>query len=418
MSKLDQWNDVGRKKNARVCAAFDKIIDKGGSSKEDLTGDDRSEELADAVLAEVVALNKAGQWREARERFDPAHGPFIPHMEKTEQGITAAVILGPDTFLVRRGDWSEDGPTFLLTEKGLEPIAGVVGFAMSRNRKLLAIADAEGISINEGFRGKRARTIAWPEGQVIRPASFGIADDGQTLVVCNDEAGVWLARGDQWTKVMPREGVGDEDEPDVIHAAISPDGKFVAYGWQDAPGHYVDRVEAGGLVRHGVVENVMDTPYHVLFTGDSKRLLANTRYMQGGTTVCVPVESLRDIEEYGDLPDDAAKTDEYLRAYGMVLLPKGIAGKDELAWIGGAGWSHAAPLEGGKPAFTQLFGSTLDVFDFDPASKRAIVGGTAAMLHVVDPTAAADEGRERGYKPRKELYRWILWDTLEAPIRW
>jgi hypothetical protein len=80
MSKLDQWNEVGRKKNARVCAAFDTIIDKGGKSKEDLTADDRSEELADAVLAEVVALNEAGKWRDARQRFDPAHGPFIPHM--------------------------------------------------------------------------------------------------------------------------------------------------------------------------------------------------------------------------------------------------------------------------------------------------------------------------------------------------
>jgi hypothetical protein len=256
---------------------------------------------------------------------------------------------------------------------------------------------------------------------MIRPMSLGVSDDGEKLVIASDASGVWLARKGKWTKLVPRDGVGDDDEPDMVHAAISPDGRFVAYGWQDAPGHYVDDVSGTKPERVGVVGTVSDTPYHVLFTDDSKRLLSNTRHMQNGVTVCVTVESIRGIEEYGDVPKGTAHTDEYLRANGMVLLPAecvGKKGKESIAWIGGAGWSHAAPLSGGKPAFTQMLGSALNAFDYDPVSKRVAVASASSVLHVLDPSALAEPGRERGYKPRRELYRWIFWDTLKSPIRW
>lgn len=414
MVDTTKWNELGRAKNQRVCEAFDEIIDGGGSSTENLTADARPRALADAVLAEVVALNRAGKWREARDHFDPAHGPFIPHMEETELGISQAVILGPESFLIRRGSSYDEGPVLHLDGDTVTTLPGVSGFAISRNRKWLALATTEGVTVAAGFKGKVLRTIAWPEGEAIRPTSFSISDDGERFVLASDAAGVWLAREGEWTKLVPREGTGDDADqvPDVIHAAISPDGKRVAYGWQDSPGHYVDAIEGKTLERYGVVGTVRDTPYHLLFTADSQRLLANTRYMQGGCTVSPTVESIRGLEEYDDLPEGTPQTDEYLRAYGMTILP------GDIVWIGGAGWSHAAPMDGGKPAFTQFLGSTLDAFDYDPVSKRAIVGGTAGMLHVIDPATPAPKGCERGYKPRKELYRWIFWDTLDAPIRW
>ena len=92
--------------------------------------------------------------------------------------------------------------------------------------------------------------------------------------------------------------------------------------------------------------------------------------------------------------------------------------KESIAWIGGQGWSHAAPLSGGKPIFTHLLGSTLSAFDFDPETRRVAVASGSSVLHVLDPFAIAEPGRERGYKPRRELYRWIFWDTLKSPIRW
>lgn len=441
---LSQWNLLGRRKNAAVCAALASIIDEGGASDEDFTADERSEALADAVLARVAALNAAGDWREARARFDPAHRPFIPHMDGG--GLRAVVILGPDHFLVRRRSdvLRIDGDT-------VQVLDDVGAFAISRDRRWLVLATARGLVVQRDLGGRAQWTIAWPEGGAVDPRrleSLDIANDGTSLVFASDTVGIWSLQRGTWIRVAPRPGVGDvndddDDEAgelpnadarcdiqvgsyarlraamvgqigiDGTHAAISPDGRLIAYGWQDAiDGHHVDRMVPGGLEPLGTIAPRSDYPYFVRFTDDSTRVLSNSRHRLSGVTVSPAVASLG-----GD--EAVPTTDEYLRAYAIALMPGALFGRGEpVAWIGGAGWSHAAPLGGGKPVFTQFLGSVLNGSDYDPVSNRVAVASDSGMLHVLDPSTEAEPGRERGYRPRRELYRWILWDHLEAPIRW
>ena len=428
---LETWNLEGRKKNAAVCKAFESIIDHGGESDEDFAEDTRSESLANAVLARVVALNAAGEWRKARAELMPAHLPFVPHMNET--GLDAVVMLGPDRFLVRRGN-----EVLHIRGDVVTTLDGVGAFAISRDRRWLVLARAEGLAVTRSLDSTPLRTIPWPEGLEVDPVeleTLDIANDGTSIVFASDVVGIWLVQLAKWLQLAPRPGVGDasdeddeeedddEDEGDEeeaslgidrTHAAISPDGKLVAYGWQDSfEGHYVDRVTGGVLAPIGTIAARSDYPYAVRFTDDSLRVLSNSRHMENGSTVCLDVASLGQ--------DDAASepTDDYLRAHGMVLLPGALFGLGEpVVWIGGAGWSHAAPLRGGKPVFTHLLGSALYAFDYDPLSKRVAVASASGVLHVLDPTTEAELGTERGYHPRRELYRWIFWDGLETPIRW
>ena len=78
---LADWNRLGRAKALAVCADLQAIIDRDETAPDDdFVGDERSESLADAVLDQVVALNAAGEWQQARALFDPAHKPFVSHM--------------------------------------------------------------------------------------------------------------------------------------------------------------------------------------------------------------------------------------------------------------------------------------------------------------------------------------------------
>ena len=179
---------------------------------------------------------------------------------------------------MRRGYDTQDGPVLHVRRWRFGwSVPDTTGFGISRNRSWLALATEKGLVVSRGFGGKDARTIAWPDRNVIRPATLGISDDGHNVLIANDAGGVWLARGSAWTRLLPRDGVGNDEQPDIVHAAISPDGKYVAYGWQDAPGHYVDDVSKPSIERVGVIGTVSDTPYHVLFTDDSKRIVSNTR---------------------------------------------------------------------------------------------------------------------------------------------
>lgn len=428
---LSEWQKVGRAKSAAVCKAFEDIIDNDAESDEDFAEDERPESLANAVLKRVVALNKAGEWRKARTELDPAHQPFIPHMNET--GLNAVVILGPDRFLVRR-----DEEVLLLDGDDVEVLEGVGAFAISRDRRWLVLAKNEGLVITRDLAGPPSKTIPWPdEVDDVDPTTLetlDIANDGSSIVFASDVVGIWLVQKTDWTKLAPRDGVGisdDDDEDDEddeedsddglgidrTHVAISPDGQLVAYGWQDAfRGHYVDRVTGGRIESLGHIAARSDYPYRTKFTDDSKQVLSNSRHMENGSTVCVKIA---DLGKEDDDEEEVQATDDYLRAYAIALLPGAMFGKSEpVAWIGGAGWSHGVTLSGGKPVFTHLLGSALYAFDFDPVSKRVAVASASGTLHVLDPSKEAELGRERGYHPRHELYRWVFWDGLDEPIRW
>lgn len=409
----ERWNETERAKAERVCKALEDIIDRDAGATEDLEEDSRTAKDAEVILDEVVRLNEAGRWHEAHERFFTAHRPFVSHMEQTPQGLTAAIILGRDSYLVRRGEWHEKVSVLHVDGDTVTKLDGVLGFALSRDRRQLALATNEGVIVSEGFRGKRSSTIPWPnDGEPLCPRSFGIANDGKALVIANDEIGAVVFRGRGWEELVAGDEKDEIEECEVLHAAISPDGRFVAWGAEDAPGHFVERIDGEKIERVGVVGTVSDRPYNVMFTDDSERVLSSTRHMQSGVTVCPTIESLKGTEPYDDLPAGTPCTDDYLRAYGMCVLP------GDIVWIGGAGWTHAAPLLGGKPAFTHLFGSSMNALDYDPVSKRAVAASASGVLHVVDPATRSAPGRARGYKPRAELYRWIFWDTLKTPIRW
>lgn len=472
---LSEWQKIGRAKCTAVCKAFETIIDDDGGSDEDFTEDERPENLANAVLKRVVALNASGEWRKARTELDPAHGPFIPHMNQT--GLNAVVILGTDRFLVRR-----DTEVLLIDGDKVETLPGVGAFAISRDRRWLVLAKAEGLVITRNLAGPPLKTIPWPKDLAVDPSALetlDIANDGTTIVFASDVVGIWLVQSVAWTQLAPRPGVGDataddddtddddtddneEDEDDEdaddedddagdedddddgaacgirvgtyaelraelgsalgidrTHAAVSPDGQLVAYGWQDASdGHYVDRVTGGTLQPLGTIAARSDYPYAVKFTDDSRMVLSNSRHMENGITTCTAIAAIGKKSEEDD-EDETPAADEYLRTYGIALMPGALFGKSEpVAWLGGAGWSHCVPLGGGKPVFTQFLGSALYAFDYEPASKRVAVASASGMLHVLDPTREAELGRERGYHPRHELYRWIFWDGLEKPIRW
>ena len=446
---LADWNRIGRAKAQSVCRELEAIIDRDAESEDgDFTGDERSEGFADAVLDEVVALNAAGDWQQARARFDPAHMPFVSHMG--DVGLHAVAILGPEQFLVRLGD-----EVLHIDGGDVNVVEGASLFALSRDRRWLVLATDAGLMVSAGWRGAAQPVVPWPAGVAVDPSSLrtlDIANDGQTIALASDAFGIWLVKAGAWTVLAPRPGVGDgdhEDEDDDIeaapvrnvgteacpvyigtyaqlkaqfggplgldasHAAISPDGQYVAYGWQDANGHYLDRVTDSTIEPLGQIRAESDYPYNLRFTDDGHQLLSNSRYGSGGVTVCV------DVGAATALGTDVPRTDEYLRAYGITELPGARLGQSQpVAWIGGAGWSHAAPLAGGKPAFTHFFGSALRAFDFDPVSGRVAVASASGVLHVLDPFTEAEPGRERGYRPRRELFRWIFWEALDAPIRW
>ena len=255
-------------------------------------------------------------------------------------------------------------------------------------------------------------------------------------VVGNEDA-VWLgqAQGDdvRWTRVYPNAAFlaerqdDDDDDPDadedkeftwsdsMMHAALSPDGRFIAYGSQ-CYGHFIDRIDGIGSVRRwATIGHRSEYPHYACFSDDSAYAALNSCHFYHGATLGVRLADVEDAETPSYDEDDRARLiDGRLRVYAATWLPTG-PDKDGFALAGAGYLDIVSPT--GDVRSTVGFGSSASSIDYCPKTGLLAVASYSGFLHIYDPSRAAEEGTVIGYRPIHERYRWVLWRDRE-PFRW
>jgi hypothetical protein len=451
-----RWNEAGRAHHSKYSEQLTRYY--RDRVDIDLTGrDPRSRELGEEVLREVIAFNAAGEWQRARETFDPAYEPLFGWIEQTQRALPFVTVLGPDEVLVRRGSaWEDDAITLHLRGGDATPIDDVLGFARSRNRDYLVLARASGLEIRDaragiaGLGGPPIAAIPWPSTDVFRPRglapgepwtrvdgpflveSVEMSDDGTRVVVSCYQQGILLASrrpGDAaWTLLWPDAALAGDEEVhagDMTHVAISRDGARVAYGCQFA-GHFLAEIGAGAEVRpYAVVGHASEYPHHACFSRDGEHTALNSCHFYEGATVAFDWRGHRGAKlAPWKIHPEAPLIDEGLRVYAACWLDesvaRSIAGPDVggLFALAGSGVVRFVTPEGVVHG-AQGFGSSAGSIDFCPESRRLAIASDSGFVHLYDPYEAELPGRIDGYRARRELARWVLWEHLpNGPIRW
>jgi hypothetical protein len=433
-----EWNRIGREFSASQAAQLKLHYDGEALSDGEPADDPRPLALAKRVLREVRRLNAEGRWRDARELFDPAHEPFIPLLEKHGQELPFAVILGGDEFLVRQG---RRGDMLRIIGDRIETLAGVGACAISRDRASLLLVREDGLTTSRGLGGDRIAHFPWPEETTRAAESVALSDDGRRVAFANENDGVWVgtarAKGVVWTRVHPDEATsselkensddddfddegGDDDSwyDDMAHCALSPDGRFVAYGSQ-SHGHFIDELASDGASRRwAMLGHHSEYPHNACFSDDGRYAALNSCHFYGGVTLGVALES---VEAAATPPWEedprVAKLDDNLRVYASTWLPQDVIKVAPGAFaLCGLGLLTCVTPDG-KVVFGQMFGSSASAVDYCPKTRRMIVASCSGFLHVYDVDALEQPDRMVGFNARRELYRWVLWKDHE-PFRW
>lgn len=427
---LGNWNRLGRVHIAAMSARLRAFHD-GKSEEVRLETDPRSGALAEAVLSEVRRLNAEGRWQEARLRFDAAHEPFIDSLDARGRNLPCAIILGPDSFLVRTGSAYETGETLHIDGGSIRTMPGIWASAISADRGALLTAGEAGFEITAGFDGPRLARLHWPTAWRGRLDQLRVANGGSRVAFADDEEGVWLGTpdggGGRWTQVHPDSARAAEAEADVpgvswsdsmTHCALSADGRFIGYGSQ-CYGHYLDRIDDDGHAhRHAYVDPVSEYPHDACLSHDGAHAAFNSCHFYHGGTVAVATAAVEGREiatRHGDR--GTVPINSYLRVYASIWLPGNAVGVAPGAFaLAGSGFlSCVAP--DGRLVFEQGFGSSGSALDYCPRSRRLLLSSYSGFLHVYDVDEVDAPDRVIGVGARRELYRWVLWKGIE-PFRW
>jgi hypothetical protein len=432
------WNKLGRAHCALISQQVAALVTDPNANGDDFAWphDPRNESMADAVWKQVLQLNVEGRANEARGLFDPAHEPFVPVLSQFGQSLSCITILGPDEYLFRVGSAYTAGTSAVhIAGTVITARPDILASAAAPNHDHFLFVKADGFWIASGLDASPTAHLNWMADHEPQPLDcVYLANDGETIaLVLGDETGVWVGRASQtggtWHRAYPTpefllERLGHEEDEDgdwidsMMHCALSPDGRFVAYGSQ-CYGHFVDEILPDGTTRRwGEVGYHSEYPHNACFSGDSTFVAFNSCHFYNGATVA---SKLVDIEgaqtECYEESDVVTAIDHSLRVYASTWLPAGIAASEHgLFALAGLGYLNVAdPF--GKLAFRQEFGSSASSIDFCPKTRRLVLASYSGFIHVYDVDAEESPDRVCGYKARKELYRWVFWKD-QQPFRW
>jgi hypothetical protein len=429
---IETWNRLGR----RYVSELNALIARSYELKEAPDGepkDPRTLDQARAILAAVEAHDRSGHWRADAPLADRAHGPLIPMLNDVGQNLNCVCVLGPDAFLIRPGTSYQPGTALHLRGGEVIERPDILAAATTRSHDLLLVVSARGFSIGPGLDADPVVLFPWPES--VAPQALDlvqVSEDGRTLAFTEGEEAVWLGQahddGMTWTRVYPsaaflaeREAELDEEEEDfgwsdsMMHCALSPDGRFIAYGSQ-CYGHFIDRIDGvGQLRRWAEIGQLSEYPHDACFSDDSAVAALNSCHFYHGATVGV---RLADIEGAQTPPyEEDPRTrliDGRLRVYASTWLPL-EAGEGGFALAGGGDLDIVSP-KGDLRGITS-FGSSASSIDYCPKTGLLAVASYSGFLHVFDPSRPAQADAVIGYRPIHERYRWVLWRD-RPPFRW
>ncbi len=439
----DELSKRWREKSAKYVEAVNELVRRGISEgwenidEKDEPQDSR-QPMASAVLDAVRRANESNNLDGLRERFPPAHSPFIDMLNDNGQDLPVVLLLDDGRIIVRMGAPYEDGSLVVIDDLELKPLSpDLLSVGRSPNRRFFAVARDDGVTIHQGWDGPRTAHFKWPTGEEGVPEPFQVEplettptitqlipfDTGDKALLVSPE-GVFVLAEDRAVRLLPTsdqmkehfEWLQKEYPKDPLsyglsmeHGAISPDGKWVAAGHQSSL-HYIFDAEDLKIV--GEVGNMSEYPHYAVFSSDSSMVAVNSCHFYNGATIGVPTTLLPGL-----------KTEPYEEDPRLVSLEDGsrvyaaIARGHEFIIGDANGFLRAFDLQG-RFRWQHFIGSSIGDIDISPDGKRLVVTTYAGFLCILDLDTGTRDPFTIGTSTHQERRRWLFWKKEPRPLVW
>ncbi len=430
-----------REESLRYVSSVNALVERGMKDGWENAGnepEDTRQPMAEAVIAAVRHANEARDFDGLRQKFPPAHIPFIELLEENGQSIPKAILLDDGRVVLRIGAPYEQGYVAIIDDLTFERLsADVITIGRSPNRRYFAIARKSGITIHDGWNGPVTTELRWPTGQEGIPEGFDIiAADGpptvtrlipfpqgdRALLVSSE--GVFVLAEQGPVRILPttarmREHFewSKKEHPDdppsyslsMEHGAISPDGSLIATGDQDSL-HLV--FDAKTLKVVGEIGNRSEYPHFACFSSDGKMIAFNSCHFYNGVSIGVPTRLLPGLKTEPYEPDDrVVELEDSARVYAAVCRG------DEFIVGDAHGYLRAFDTKG-HFRWQHFIGSTVGDIDVGRDGKRLVVTTYAGFVSFIDLDTSEADPFIIGTATHKERRRWLFWKNEKTPLVW
>lgn len=440
---VDALSERWRKESELYITAINDYVRRGiatnweGMEESDEPRDTR-QPLAEQVLDAIRAANESGQLEGLRDRFPPAHGPFIDMLEENGQSLPVVFLLDDGRIVLRVGAPYESGYVVTISGDSVPRLpSDIITIGRSPSREVFAKATKSGVTLCRGWDGPSIAELPWPNGTEGVPAGFdaeridgcptitGLVpfDSGDKALLVSPE-GIFVLEATRAVRLLPTseemkkhfEWLTKEypDDPlsynlDMDHGALSPDGKWIACGHQSSM-HYV--FDASTYAVAAQIGNLSEYPHYALFSSDSQQVALNSCHFYNGRTLGVPVSLLPGLttEPY-EVDDRLTLLEDGSRVYA------GVSRHDEFIIGDASGYLRAFDASG-KARWQHFIGSSMGDIDISRDGKTLVATTYAGFLSIIDMDTGKPDPYAVGNSDHRERRRWLFWKKEPKPLIW
>jgi hypothetical protein len=432
-----------RRESEQYVRAINAFVDRGttlGWDKVDSSQQpkDTREPMAEAVLAAVRRANAEGRAGETHERFPPAYEPFYKMLEANGQSLPTALLLDDGRIVARIGPEYQPGRVVLIDDLTLTPLPeSVLDVGRSPNREYFAVARRTGVTIHRGWDGPEFAHLEWPTGDEGMSKKDEVElingvpiitelipfDDGERAILAGPD-GIFVLTSHKSIRLFPTKAelrehfkwLGEEHPGDPLkvnlsmeHAAISPDGRWIAAGHQSSS-HFVFDATSYKVV--GEIGHASEYPHYAVFSTDSSMVAFNSCHFYNGKTIGIPLRLLPGL-----------KTEPYEPDRRLIALESGsrvyaaAAKGDEIVVGDASGYLRAFDLKG-TFRWQHFIGSSVGDIDLTRDARRMVVTTYAGFLCILDLDTGKPDPFSIGTATHREVRRWVFWKNEPNPLVW
>lgn len=436
-----QYGDIAetwRQEGAKYAAAVNEFVRIGMESnweqKQKEPEDDSRYQIAGKVLEMIRAANECGNIEKLREELPPASWPLTRAFEDRLQSVEPIAFLEDGSVVFQIGHPGISA-VYVADALSIEKVEEVYSAGVSPDGHDVALVDEKEIRVvhkpDRKLNGKVVASYEWKILQqkikTILPEWQSLADEdhpetclvkvipfheGRCLLLVSS-AGTYIVDGQTVILVHPDPIEYEDDEDDdsdryigdaMVHGAVSPDNRWVAYGGQCSEHLLLDTREGDVYA----FEPASSYPHYCSFSPDSQEVWFNACHFYNGATIKVDIASLE--QGKASEQDDHPIMDEDMRVYGAASLSDGQ--------ILGDAYGYLRKInKNGQEIWRYFVGSTISGIAVSSDEGTLAVGTYGGMLHILDLRSESEDVYRIGTAAIKETNRWIVWKD-SVPLRW
>lgn len=405
-----KWNKEGER-YARAVNALIGFVDANGW--DNWNGEepyDNRGHLSGEVIRRLIKANVDNEVDEFRQRFPPAHSPFIKYFESKGQTINQLFHISDDQVVLVIGSTFEKREVYLLKNDTVIKVQNdIVAVGKSKLNEVFAIQLGNFIKTTKGWNGEVINTFEIKKNQNIVSSQLMPFNDGSKVLSITSE-GVYLISENEEKLLLPHPDPEDEEYGkyiDMGNGAISNDNQYIVAGSQ-VEDHKVFNSFGEIIAEIGPQSSY---PHFCLFSSDDSQLITNSCHFYNGITIGVKVNILNGVKVPSNEESDLYNiVDDEMRVYCGITI-------DDYYVLGDAYGYIRAINKHGELLWRHFLGSSIGSIASSNDGKTLWVGSHSGIVHKLRLFQGHRDTHTIGTGNHYEEFRVIFWKN-EPILKW